>query len=396
MKRFYLATVGLAVFLQALPALATTRYMSPYGAFANGGTSPSAANAYKNVAQLARTNMVSSDLGLLCPGRYGEAIVCLTTWTSLVTFRGDPLNTSGFTDGSANLVAPGPVIITGRTTSDTTAGAGSATWNMNGKNNARFENIYFEGAFGQPAFHATTQTSTNLQFYKCALVAAGNGGYSFDTSIALGVVPYHQFTKCFFFASGNVSANCISVLYSSGNTLTTNWDSGSYVVDSVAICNGYTTFGYLRSNGLTNVMAGYGVTNCFVLGTYCIACDNSAVDRPWPLRGNIFFGAAQCIANNSTAQIDSDYNQYFYGSSLGGGTVTKGAHDHDNDYAFRMDFGTSQMWGLGDQPCFSPMAGSPLVAATLNYTTTDMNGLARGSANSFGAMEKYVPPGRGY
>jgi hypothetical protein len=398
--KFCLVTWLIGMLALPGPARAANKYVLTGNgtAYANNGNGPDASNVsnkpYKDLKQAIRTNAVAGDHLYVGPGIYRETIIFLITLTSLYTIEGDPLNMLGFKDSSGVLVPPGAVVVTARTTSDTTTGAGVAVLDVSGINNVLFKNLYIEGDFGHPGIHAYS-SSTNIQCEGVFIKCGGNGGYCFDASVGNLVIPYFAFRRCTFKTSGNSSANCISIIYSSASS-GADWDSGSSASDSIFITTSDTVIGYLRSNGLSKVMGGMALTNNYISGAYGIATDNSSTTKPWILRGNYIEGGAQSIANQSTGQIDSDYNNYVYGSSLGGGTVTKGAHDRDKDMSFRHDLGSSRGFGLGDQPFHSLLAGDGEIGATGNFTATDSYNLARPNPNSIGALEKYVPPGRGY
>jgi hypothetical protein len=378
------------------PALATTWYINPNGAYTNAGTGVSKSQALKDFREAICTNAVSGDTVIVAPGTYREAFTTLTTWTSLVTVRGDPFNTSGFTDGSGILIPPGPIIWTARTTSDTAAGSASPCITFGGQDNVRWENIYWEASFQVPAYRCTSQTSTNHQFYKCHFDNGGAGGYGFESSVAAGVTPFYTFDKCTFVNCGNVSANCISIIYTS--TVTgSDWPSGSWIRDCDFFSGSYPSVGYLKSGVLVFVMGGMGITNCHFFSSVNIITSGSSTNTlPWTLRGNVCYAGVSVFTSENTGQLDLDYNIYLYGSTLGSSAVTKGSNDHDSDWAPRQDFGSSRAWGISDAPFSSPLPSSPLIGAGLNMTTSDRYGLPRPNPNSIGAFEKYTPPGKGF
>lgn len=394
MKFFWSITLA-AIFTLNLPG--TTYYVDPVnGLDANNGLGPDASHAsnkpWKTISK-ART-LSSGDTAYFAPGVYREAITLTNLWTSQVSWLGDPQNLQGFRDSSGVLVPPQICRWTGYTNSDTTIGSASNPLLLNAKNYLRLGNFYIQSSPNGGAAIKGTGPAGGTNIVLTNLVVIGTTlGYAVSLQTSNGVPANLTIDNCALYAMGG--ANSLSVIHTSGAG--PDYDQ-NVVVRNTLMVSETTVFGASKSGSGAGVGGGFYVTNCTIIGPNGLVVGNTSTNTYKHILRNCYFlcGGGDVVIAQDTGQVDMDYCMLI-GDATPLVNTSLGPNCHTNDWSFHTDLVSSQMFGFGLRPDWSPQSNSPWVGAgQANSLTIDLFGRTRPNPPSIGAIEVFPAPEHTY
>lgn len=349
-------------------------YVSPYGSDSNNGLGPDPNNStdkpFATLAKALASGAVTlpGDTVHIAPGVYRANTTVGVSGSSggPVGVVGDPGNSSGFKDGSGNLIPAGEVRCTSYLTDDATAPTTGSVLLLNGSSYVNFSNIWFVGV--QPAILSGGSVhiyngAHDVSFTACvfsngmvvsasyALVAALNS----TAQLALNLT----FDRCVFVAVG---ADVVRVGLNK-----TSGGSGDYSAN-VTFQNSFVLGGAsqvaISSNGTGTYSGGdVNVKNCTFLdgrSSTVNVLDAGISSSAYPVRvvnSVIVRTNSPSFAAATAGQIVEDYNYV-----VGGRTnVTAGANStSDGSKCLMLDFGQWMLWGQNPKPFMTPTPGSPM------------------------------------
>lgn len=338
------------------------------GSDANNGLGPDASavtnKPWKTITKLlGAAGMVSGDTAYLSPaGPFRETVsIAMTSPVAETKIIGDHANARGFKTSGGALVASGPIIVTAYTTNDKTAPSSSAVLNLNGKSFLTFQNIFFVGG-PNTVIAANTATSTNINFYDCAIIPS-SGRSSITATCAFNTPFNWVIDRCFIFGHGNGSVT-ISLILATG--VGADYDVNFIVQNSYMW--GYGGFQILGSGASANKGGGVKFRNSFYYGlaTFFNAGGGSggtSTTIPCVVSNSLMFivGGSACLSASVSGQITEDYN--IIQASTARSNVTAGTHSiADFSYAPLFHFGQERIWGGLLRLFGEPMANSPHLA----------------------------------
>jgi hypothetical protein len=341
------------------------------GSDSNDGTTAILGGGHGPVATIAKAIgasglAASGDTVYIAPkaGGYRETVTVGVTPTSELKVIGDVRRSKGWAASTPN----GPVLWSGWTTNDYSAGSSSALLNTNGKNFLTFEDLLFASPANPTVIDALSVTgSHDLVFRRCVVIARPiDAVFGFSYKGTALTDPNLTFDSCIFLA-GATSFSIDCPLHASTNYTATV---------TVKNCLFY---GITGTRGIEVQSSGAGtgkpqgpwtIAHCTFAGNY----SSGGID---PRNGNwatgaikvyscLGFGVGVFSGNNATV-FTSDRNRIWSGATIGASPV--GNNDMGGS-SFSVispglwEMGQSMLWGLPPRPFFSPTPGSPVNAST--------------------------------
>lgn len=349
----------------------TTYYVSPYGLDANNGLGSDPAHASNKPwltigKALGATGIASGDTVKICPGVYRQVVTVNMTSATVETFvTGDYQNTSGFKDGSGNLVAGGTIAWSAYTTNDKTAPSTTTTLTLNGRDFLSFSSIIFIGAnnTNPSCVSGVTTNSVNIKFTECLFIPGASSSVLISYTGLADVASNWLIDRCIF--SGSVNGQI--VLLTLPTSAIADYDS-NFVVQDTRFIGGTTALRVTTSGALTFKPGGVDILNCTMLAQSSrgiqVSGTTVSTSIPCTAYNNVIIGApGGCLDSGATGQLIEDYNILY--SATTRLNVTAGANSQASttslQYALLMHHGEEILYGMSLRPFFSPMSGSPFL-----------------------------------